>query len=70
MAEKAQQQEQEAADPTVIAMWDAETRQEVGPPPSDLFPSERLCFHKVPQPSITAPVIGGCLFVPCCPDSI
>lgn len=32
MAEKAQQQEQEAADPTVIAMWDAETRQEVGPP--------------------------------------
>lgn len=54
----------------LIAMWDAETRQEVGPPPSDSFSPERLCFHKVPQPSIIAPVVGGCLFVPCCPDLI
>ena len=69
MTEKAQQQDQEAIDPTVIAIWDAETRQEVGPPHSDSFPPERLCFHKVAQLSIIAPVVGDCLFVPGCPDS-
>lgn len=51
MAEKAQQQEQEAADPTVIAMWDAETRQEVGPPPVTYFlqrGSASIRFHNLP----------------------